>query len=399
MSKRAYYNSGFCLIIALVTVPWRAHAQLATVIPPVPPAPIVTDQAPATEASAAPSHRGQEEGEQEVRTYLTPLVLNDSVENQIAYFTTQGRALFQAWLNRSVLYLPAMKKIFQEFNLPEDLVYVAMIESGFDTQAVSRKNAVGPWQFMKATGRDYGLNVNQWVDERKDPIKSTRAAAAYFRDLYNTFGSWPLALASYNAGSATVQGAVLRAKSDDFWDLGASGHIRNETRTYIPRYMAALIIAKDPVAYGFTIPEKEAFQYDEVVVNSSTDIRLAASFAGCSPADIRKLNPELTRGATPPLSRYVLRLPRGMKSGYEWRVAKYLKKQKLQEARSQALRNALLLPKLAAQQGPVFERLGSMQIVPRFGAQIDSAGISLAEGDVKIRAGYQAIRKEQRLPR
>ena len=189
----------------------------------------------------------------DVKPYNIPMVLNDSVENHLEYFKTRGREVFQRWLDRSARYIPVMKDIFREKNLPEDLVYVAMIESGFNPYAVSWAKAVGPWQFMPATGKLYGLKIDWWIDERKDPIKSTQAAAEHLKDLHNLFGSWPLALASYNAGAGKVQRAVLRTRSEDFWDLKASRYIRKETKNYVPKYMAATIIAKNPEAYGFTV--------------------------------------------------------------------------------------------------------------------------------------------------
>jgi membrane-bound lytic murein transglycosylase D len=166
----------------------------------------------------------------EEKPYQIPMVLNDSVENHLEYFKTRGRDVFQKWLDRSARYIPVMKDIFREKNLPEDLVYVAMIESGFNPYAVSWARAVGPWQFMPHTGKLYGLKIDWWVDERKDPIKSTYAAAEHFKDLHNLFGSWPLAMASYNAGAGKVQRAVLRTRSEDFWDLKQSRYIRRETK-------------------------------------------------------------------------------------------------------------------------------------------------------------------------
>ncbi|HEY6010088.1 MAG TPA: lytic transglycosylase domain-containing protein [Nitrospirota bacterium] len=174
----------------------------------------------------------------EEKPYHIPMILNDSVENHIEYFKTRGRDVFQIWLDRSARYIPVMKEIFRSKNLPEDLVYVAMIESGFNPYAVSWARAVGAWQFMPATGKLYGLKIDWWIDERKDPIKSTIAAADHLKDLHNLFGSWPLALASYNAGAGKVQRAVLRTRSDDFWDLKASRYIRKET---CPAFLRARI--------------------------------------------------------------------------------------------------------------------------------------------------------------
>jgi membrane-bound lytic murein transglycosylase D len=244
--------------------------------------------------------------------YQIPMVLNDSVENHLEYFKTKGRDVFQKWLDRSARYIPSMRAIFREKNLPEDLVYVAMIESGFNPYAVSWARAVGPWQFMPHTGKLYGLRIDWWVDERKDPIKSTAAAAEHLKDLHNLFGSWPLALASYNAGAGKVQRALLRTQSEDFWDLKASRYIRRETKNYIPKYMAATIIAKDPEAYGFTLSPVEPYVFDEVVITESTDLRLIAECAGTTYETVKELNPELKRWVTPPdATRYLLRLPAG----------------------------------------------------------------------------------------
>ncbi len=251
------------------------------------------------------------------KPYYIPMVLNDSVENHIEYFKTRGRDVFQRWLDQSARYIPAMKSIFREKNLPEDLVYVAMIESGFNPYAVSWAKAVGPWQFMPHTGKMYNLRIDWWVDERKDPIKSTYAAAEHLKDLYNLFGSWPLALASYNAGAGKVQRAVLKSRSEDFWDLKASRYIRKETKNYIPKYMAATIIAKNPEAYGFTRSSAGVYSYDEVVISENTDLRMVARCAGCTYQEIKELNPSLRRWITPPQDEsYVLRLPKGTKETF-----------------------------------------------------------------------------------
>ena len=252
------------------------------------------------------------DGYLEETPYQIPMVLNDSVENHLEYFKTRGRDVFQKWLDRSARYIPAMRSIFREKNLPEDLVYVAMIESGFNPYAVSWARAVGPWQFMPHTGKLYGLRIDWWVDERKDPIKSTYAAAEHLKDLHNLFGSWPLALASYNAGAGKVQRALLRTQSEDFWDLKASRYIRRETKNYIPKYMAATIIAKNPEAYGFSLSPVEPYAFDEVIITESTDLRLIAECAGTTYETVKELNPELKRWVTPPdATRYALRLPVG----------------------------------------------------------------------------------------
>jgi len=254
----------------------------------------------------------------DVKPYHIPMILNNSVENHLEYFKTRGREHFQRWLDRSARYIPMMHQIMREKNLPEDLVYVAMIESGFNPYAISWAKAVGPWQFMPATGKMYGLKIDWWIDERKDPIKSTHAAAEHLKDLHNLFGSWPLALASYNAGAGKVQRAVLRTRSEDFWDIKASRYIRRETKNYVPKYMAATMISKNPEAYGFTVPEKAApYEFDEVEISESTDLRLIARCAECTYEEVKELNPELKRWITPPqMTNYVLRLPKGTKMAF-----------------------------------------------------------------------------------
>ena len=279
----------------------------------------------------------------EGQPYHIPMVLNDSVENHLEYFKTRGRDAFQIWLNRSARYIPLMKKIFRDKNLPEDLVYIAMIESGFNPYAVSWAKAVGPWQFMPATGKLYGLKIDWWLDERKDPVKSTHAAAEHLNDLRNMFGSWPLAMASYNAGAGKVQRAVLRTRSEDFWDLKASRYIRKETKNYVPKYMAATIIAKNPEAYGFAASKYEPFKYDEVVLEESTDLRLAARCADCTYQELKELNPELRRWATPPhVGAYTLRIPSGKKEVFLKNFAAITPDQKIKWERHEVLKGDTL---------------------------------------------------------
>ena len=278
-----------------------------------------------------------------IKPYDIPMVLNDSVENHLEYFKTRGRDAFQLWLDRSVRYLPLMKNIFKEKNLPEDLVYVAMIESGFNPYAVSWARAVGPWQFMAATGKLYGLKVDWWIDERKDLIKSTNAAAEHLKDLHNLFGSWPLALASYNAGAGKVQRAVLRTRSDDFWDLRASRYIMKETKNYVPKWMAATIIAKNPEAYGFTVTAVDPYKYDEVVIEESTDLRLIARCADCTYQDIKELNPEIKRWVTPPqYAKYTLRIPSGKKDAFLTNYAAIPPEQKIKWERHEVRKGETL---------------------------------------------------------
>lgn len=284
-----------------------------------------------------------EEKETEESTYDIPIVKNDSVQEYINYYQTRNRAHFELWLTRSGRYLPSMKEIFKSFELPEDLVFLALIESGFNPHAYSRSKASGPWQFMKATGKKYGLKVNRWVDERRDPIKSTYAAAKYLKDLYAMFGSWPLALASYNAGEGKVLRAMARTKAEDFWDLSSTRYLRPETKNYVPQFMAATIIAKNPEKFGFSLSYYEPMKFDTVLIDRSTDLRVVARIVHTPYETVKELNPELKKGMTPPLyPNYPLRIPEGTKSIFEenfGKVPEYTKvlKQKHRVRRGETL--------------------------------------------------------------
>lgn len=246
-----------------------------------------------------------------------PVLADERVAAQIEYFSTTGKPSFQKWLDHASRFLPLMKDIFRQNELPEDLVYVAMIESGLRMNAVSRSQAVGPWQFMSITARTYGLKMDGWVDERRDPVKSTQAAAGYLRDQYRRFGSWRLALASYNAGAGRISRALFLSQDSGLPDLYESRILRRETRNYVPRVLAAVLIARDPEQYGFSVKNGRAFSYDEVQIDESTDLGDIADLVGCTYEDLRDLNPELKTRTTPPyVNQYVLRLPAGTKESY-----------------------------------------------------------------------------------
>ncbi|OGQ48335.1 MAG: hypothetical protein A2W63_03995 [Deltaproteobacteria bacterium RIFCSPLOWO2_02_44_9] len=250
--------------------------------------------------------------EEEEITYDVPVVVNDKVEFFIRYFQTRGRKYFEKWLARSERYLPMLKEILRQNNLPEDLAYIALIESGFNPNARSRARAVGIWQFMKWTGKKYGLTIDLWVDERKDPEKATWAAARYLKNLYGLFNSWHLAAASYNAGEGRIMRAVRKQKTDDFWIVAKQKKLlKRETRDYIPKYIAAMLIAKDPEKYGFSdIEYAPQLAYEKVSIPGATDLRVIAKACECSVEEIKELNPELLRWFTPPnLDEYKIKLP------------------------------------------------------------------------------------------
>jgi len=228
----------------------------------------------------------------------------------INYFQTRGRKKFELYLSRSGKYVGMMQKILVRYGLPEDLVYVALIESGFSTKAYSVAKAAGPWQFISETGRRYGLRIDWWTDERRDAEKSTHAAASYLRDLYGMFDSWPLAAAAYNAGEGKIQRAVTRYKSDDFSELIRHGYLKQETKDYVPKMLAALTIAKDPDKYGFGDVAYEApLNLRTVTVPGGTDLATVARLLEVPVEAISDWNPELRRFCTPPnRERYDLRL-------------------------------------------------------------------------------------------
>lgn len=249
--------------------------------------------------------------------YDMPITVNNAVVKSMDYFKSSLSERFNSWLNRSGRYLSLMREVFQEKGLPQDLVYLALIESGFNPHAYSWAKAAGHWQFISSTAKRYGLKVNWWVDERRDPIKSTVAAAEYLKDLYDLFGSWNLALAAYNAGERKVLYGLRKIKGGDFWDLRDTRYLKRETKEYVPRYMAATIIAKDPEGHGFVVDYHEPLKYDEVTVDSPTDLKVVAKCAGTTLDEIKELNPELKRWCTPPdLPTYTIRIPAGTKETF-----------------------------------------------------------------------------------
>jgi membrane-bound lytic murein transglycosylase D len=253
-----------------------------------------------------------------VELYNVPIVMDSSVQGHIRYFNTSIRNRFEQWLLRLSRYRPLVENIFAEFHLPSDLVYLSLVESGFNPYAYSRAKATGPWQFMKGTAKVYGLRVDAYVDERRDPIKSTVAAARYLRDLYDLFGAWPLAMAAYNAGEGKVMRALQKAQAESFTDISKTRLIRRETKEYVPRFMAATIIAKNPDRYGFPLESSAPHEFEEVVVTRPLHFHAIANATGVPYSELKLLNPELRRDATPPDdTAYLLKVPVGTKAKVE----------------------------------------------------------------------------------
>jgi len=239
------------------------------------------------------------------------VVVNDRVQYFMDRYTGSRREIVGVWLNRSPRYMTMIRETFRAQGLPEDLAFVAMIESGFNPRAVSRVGAKGLWQFMAATARSYGLRVDQWVDERLDPVKSTHAAAAHMRDLYRQFGSWALVKAAYNAGEVKVIRAIRGTGTNDFWALAQSRYLRQETKDFVPAIHAATLIGRDPARYGFDPEPIEEMVTASVAVPPRTSLKTLSSRAGIPYDVLRNLNPVLIRAMTPPGSSYPVIVPEG----------------------------------------------------------------------------------------
>lgn len=247
-----------------------------------------------------------------------PSILNSKVKDFVDFFQTRAGGFFHRSLARSQAYEGMMKKILREKELPEELFYLALIESGYNPQATSRAKAGGIWQFVGQTAKRFGLKVDKWVDERRDPEKSTYAAAAYLKNLYDIFNDWDLATASYNAGEGKVMKAMKKAKSQDFWEISRHRYLKKETKEYVPMFLAAVLIAQEPHKYGFSdVNYHPPLVYEKVSVPPGTSLERIARAAEIDLSELRALNPSLRRGKTPPDARFDIKLPPGKKEAFE----------------------------------------------------------------------------------
>jgi membrane-bound lytic murein transglycosylase D len=255
--------------------------------------------------------RNAEELNLENNYFDIPVVYNDQVKKWMDYFLNRGRGFFERYTERAGRYAPILGAILEEHGLPRDLIFLAMAESGFNTSAKSWASAVGPWQFMPATGRNYDLEQDWYKDERRDPIKATVAAARYLTKLYGYFGSWEVAAAAYNAGEGKLGKAIKKYKSEDFWDISKGKFLKAETKDYVPKIMALAIIGKNLKSFGFDDVEfHEPLDFDEVTVKASTDLIKLSDSLGVEFDEIQRLNPEVLRWFTPPgENNYKLRIP------------------------------------------------------------------------------------------
>jgi membrane-bound lytic murein transglycosylase D len=256
----------------------------------------------------------------EVRSYQTTA----RVEHYVRYFTGPAKERIEARLRRGTRYEPMIRAKMREGGLPEDMYYLALVESGFDPHAYSRAAAVGMWQFMTSTARDMGMRVDWWIDERRDPVRSTAGAVRFIRGLREQFGSLYLAAAAYNGGPGRVSRGLSRyaddlegtTGEDMFFALAATGYLRNETKEYVPQLIAAALVAKEPDRYGFDLTPEPPFAYDSVRVGPATPMAAIAKAAGARVGEIQDLNPHILRGITPLRDSLLVRVPVGRADGF-----------------------------------------------------------------------------------
>jgi membrane-bound lytic murein transglycosylase D len=248
-------------------------------------------------------------------TIQLPLKVNGRVEKWMKRFMTDQKGSFQTFLGREGLYQGMIRGKLRDRGMPEELLYLAMIESGLSPRATSKKSAAGVWQFMGPTAKQYGLRVDQWVDERRDPVKATDAALDYLAFLHGRYESWYLAAAAYNAGPSRVDRALKRhaegriGDEDIYWEI--IDHLPRETREYVPKILAATALARQAERYGFQVKQAAPYEFDRVWVPGATSLTTVAHALGMPLKRIRELNPHLVLGVTPPDGSFPVRVPKG----------------------------------------------------------------------------------------
>lgn len=298
-----------------------------------------------------------------------PIPEHKTIRGALAYFTTELKPSIQESLIRSAKYKKLIDSALDEAKLPKGLAYLPVIESAYTPTMTSRSGAHGIWQFMPDTAREYGLRVDWWVDERADPERSTRAAAAYLRDLYRQFNDWPLTLAAYNAGPGRIKRALDQNNAATFWELLEAGAVPKETRGYVPTFYATLLIASDPKTYGFRLGEPKDLDGKRIAVEGPLSLRHVAEVANVDEAVLRELNPALRHGIAPP-GRSELRVPVKAAESVTARAATMKNDDANLAICSFTLREGDSLQRLAASLGVPVETLADM-----------NGGRSAREGD------------------
>ncbi len=329
---RAATPASLRVVAAMACGLWAVGCSVATLRPAgelspfgharhshVPTAPAIDSAVPAPPASTAEIESGAEDG-----PFQTS---HPRVQGFLDAYRTRLRDFLTLALQRASKYLPKMESILAEEGVPPELVYVTLVESGFRLHAASPAGAVGPWQFVRGTGRRYGLRIDGYVDERRDPVKATRAAARYFRDLYDTFGDWHLSLAAYNRGEGNIARIRDWQKIDNYWEMSARGYLPRETMSFVPRVLAAMEIGRAPEEYGFDVVPDPPAGYDLMNIDSPISLQTVAEPSGSDVATISELNPALRRGVVPP-EGYVVRLPKGTRSRFEISYAQWKRQPK-----------------------------------------------------------------------
>jgi membrane-bound lytic murein transglycosylase D len=262
---------------------------------------------------------GAEELNLENYYFDIPVVYNAAVKKWINYFLKRGRGFFSRYSARAGRYAPLLGKILEDHGLPRDLIFLAMAESGFQNHAKSWARAVGPWQFMTYTGKRFGLKIDWYGDERRDPIKATIAAAKYLKRLYKDFGAWELAAAAYNAGEGKMSRAIRRYRTENFWKITKGRFLKSETKNYVPKIMALAIIGKNLKSFGFEeIDFHEPLDFEEIDLGPMTDLYKVSEALDVPFEEIQRLNPEVLRWFTPPnIETYKLRVPVGVSSTWK----------------------------------------------------------------------------------
>jgi membrane-bound lytic murein transglycosylase D len=261
----------------------------------------------------------------DVRSYET----HERVARYVKLFTQTGRAGFQTRLSRGTRYEPMIRSKLRDAGMPEDLYFLPLIESGYEVNAYSRAAAVGMWQFMTSTGKEVGLTIDWWVDERRDPVKSTDAAIRFLRDLQEQFGSLYLAAAAYNGGPGRVSRGLKRFADelegtdgeDRFFALAEQSFLPSDTKNYVPQIIAAALAGKSPQRYGMAVDTLPPLRYDSLWVAAGVPLASVAKAADIAPKDIAELNPHILRGVTPPAYGWWVRVPEGVQRRTEVRLA------------------------------------------------------------------------------